>query len=60
MITFGKDYFYHEGKVYREVKPDQSRKTPRWKLKDKKGNYHWVTKQQLEQIIQQLLNKTQQ
>ena len=57
MIPFGKNYFYHEGKIYREVKPELKRKTPRWKLTDKNGKQHWISKENLEQIIAKKLAK---
>lgn len=51
MITFGKGYLYHDGKVYREIQPDQSRKTPRWRLTDKTGKRHWLSLAQIQSII---------
>ena len=51
MITFGKNYIYINGKIYREVQPDKSHPTPRWNLVDKKGKRHWITQPQLEKII---------
>ena len=51
MIQFGQGYIYIEGKVYKEMKPDTRRKTPRWKLTDKTGKQHWVSQKGLEAIV---------
>lgn len=49
MIQFGKYYFYHEGKVYREVKQSDP-KNKRWYLKTKTDKRKWITEEQLEQL----------
>lgn len=50
MIQFGKGYFYHEGKVYREVKLSDP-KNNRWYLKTKTGKRKWITKTELEKLV---------
>lgn len=57
MITFCKDYIYVDGKVYKELKPDTSRKILRWHITDKQGKRRWITKDMLEQIIAKKLAK---
>lgn len=51
MVPFGKGYFYHEGKVYKEIKPT-GLSDPRWKLITKEGKRKWITKKQLESLLQ--------
>lgn len=52
MIKFGQDYYYHEGKIFKEIKPDTRRRTnPRYCLKDKTGKRHWITIKEIESIL---------
>ena len=51
MIPFGKDYYIHEGKVYKEIKPNLTRKEPRYLLTNKQGKRQWLTKSQLDKIV---------
>lgn len=50
MVPIGKGYFYHDGKVYKEIKP-QGSKTQRWKLITKTGQRKWITKEQLDSLV---------
>ena len=47
MVPIGKNYFYHEGKVYKEVKPQGNR----WKLITKQGKRQWISKEQIQKLI---------
>ena len=47
MVPIGKNYFYHEGKVYKEVKPQGNR----WKLVTKQGKRQWISKEQIQKLI---------
>lgn len=51
MIPFGKGYFIHEGKVYKELKPSMVRKVPRYLLTNKQGKRQWITQSQIQEII---------
>lgn len=52
MVPIGKDYFYHEGKLYKEIKPQLTagRKTPRYYITTKTGKRKWITKTQLDSL----------
>ena len=51
MIPFGKGYFIHEGKVYKELRPSMGRKGPRYLLTNKQGKRQWITQSQIQEII---------
>lgn len=50
MVPIGKDYYYHEGKVYKEIKPS-GLSVPRWKLTTKTGQRKWISLKQIEALI---------
>lgn len=51
MVPIGKDYYYHDGKVYKEIKPNCKRRVPRYNLLTKSGKRKWITLTQLEQLV---------
>ena len=51
MVPIGKNYFYHEGKVYKEIKPNCERSVPRYNLISKNNKRRWLTIKQIEALI---------
>ena len=51
MVPIGKNYYYHDGKIYKEVKPNCARRVPRYNLLDKQGKRHWLTIEKIEQLV---------
>ena len=51
MVPFGKNYIYHEGKVYKEVRQSDP-KNNRWRLLTKDNKRKWITKTQLDHLSQ--------
>ena len=53
MIQIGKDYFYHEGELYKKIKPQLTpgRITPRYYITTKTGKRKWITKTELEKLV---------
>lgn len=51
MVPIGKDYFYHEGKIYKEIKPNCARSVPRYNLIGKDGKRRWITMKKILEII---------
>lgn len=52
MVPIGKDYFYHEGKIYKEIKPNCARSVPRYNLMGKDGKRRWITMKKILEIIE--------
>lgn len=52
MVPFGKNYFYHDGKIYKEIKPSRARSVPRYNLQSKSGKRQWLTIKQIESLLQ--------
>lgn len=50
MVPIGKDYYFHEDKIYKEIKPS-GLKAPRYKLINKEGKRVWITLEKIKQII---------
>jgi len=50
MVPIGKNYIYIDGHIYKEIKPN-GLKDPRWKIIDKNGIRRWITKKQIEALI---------
>ena len=51
MVPIGKNYYYHDGKIYKEVKPNCARRVPRYNLLDKHNKRHWLTIEKSEQLV---------
>ena len=51
MVPIGKDYYYHDGKSYKEIKPNCARRVPRYNLMDKQGKRHWLTIDKIKQLV---------
>lgn len=51
MVPIGKDYYYHDGKIYKEIKPNCARRVPRYNLLDKHNKRHWLTIEKIEQLV---------
>ena len=51
MVPIGKDYYYHNGKIYKEIKPNCERRVPRYNLMDKQGKRHWLTIDKIKQLV---------
>lgn len=50
MVPIGKDYYYHEDKIYKEIKPS-GLKAQRYKLINKDGKRVWITLDQIKKIV---------
>lgn len=52
MVPIGRDYYYHEGSLYKKIKPQhtENRKEPRYYITTKQGKRKWITQSQLEQL----------
>jgi hypothetical protein len=57
MVPIGKNYFYHEGKIYKEIKPDCTRSVPRYNLVTKTGKRKYITLKQIEALIDNINKK---
>ena len=53
MIPIGKDYYFYDGKLFKEIKPQISkgRKTPRYYITSKSGKRQWISQKQIQEII---------
>jgi hypothetical protein len=51
MVPIGKDYYYHDGKIFKEIKPNCARSVPRYNLLGKDGKRRWITLDKIKQII---------
>lgn len=51
MVPVGKNYYYHDGKIYKEVKPNCTRSVPRYNLLDKNGKRRWITLEKIKQLV---------
>ena len=51
MVPIGKDYYYHDDKIYKEIKPNCARRVPRYNLMDKNGKRHWLTIEKIKQLV---------
>lgn len=54
-MKFGPHYFYHEGEVYRLIKPNKNY----YKLKTNTGEYKWISKKRLEEIVNKKIKTRQ-
>lgn len=50
MVPIGKGYYYHEEKIYKEIKPS-GLKAPRYKLVNKEGKRVWITLEKIKQLV---------
>jgi hypothetical protein len=51
MVPIGKGYYYHEDKIYKEIKPNCERSVPRYNLTGKDNKRHWLTIEQIKKIV---------
>ena len=51
MVPIGKDYYYHDGKIYKEIKPNCTRSVPRYNLINKNGKRQWITLTKIQALI---------
>lgn len=47
MLHFTRDYYVHEGEVYKKLKPCNNR----YYLTNKEGKRKWITKKEIEKIL---------
>jgi hypothetical protein len=50
MVPIGKGYYYHDDKIYKEIKPS-GLKAPRYKLVNKDGKRVWITLEKIKQLV---------
>ena len=56
MVPIGKGYYYHDGKIYKEIKPS-GLKAPRYKLVNKEGKRVWISLAKIKQLVESKTKK---
>ena len=57
MVPIGKDYYYHDDKIYKEIKPNCTRSVPRYNLTGKDGKRRWITLEKIRQLVAKKITK---